>query len=127
MYPWRESTTLSGGKWEPVQVKFADWRSGWSPNRSRKWSWNQPPNVARLNAEELIRSYLPRALAEYDTFIHIGKLYKPRRIERGFSQRVWRRCGQGTAQNRSCRVFGREFFRAAQGFERGNRQVWPSA
>jgi hypothetical protein len=32
-------------KVEPVRVRFVDWRSGWSPNKSRKWSRNRPLNI----------------------------------------------------------------------------------
>jgi hypothetical protein len=39
------STNSSEGKWEPVRVNCAGWRTGWSPNKSRKWLWNRPRNI----------------------------------------------------------------------------------
>src|SRR5579862_8194600 len=39
------SSSLSGGRWEPVQVNCAGWRIGWPLNKSRKQSWNRRRNI----------------------------------------------------------------------------------
>ena len=39
------NTRFSAGKWEPARVNCADLLTGWSPNKSRKWSWNRPRNI----------------------------------------------------------------------------------